>query len=228
MLNEFISDFRNTKYYQQILDNNKVILMYVSGSRVLGITDERSDYDIVVVVDDTIDSSSKSMLTYEGVRVHWYFRPLAEFICGYGCGLSSFGAVLFGMLTNEKVIYANPDYDAVCNLIMSNRKFIAWNGLHYVVDRYSDLVDSVTEDGVILPKNYTKILCHLCVSSCYALKHQLTEEEKGYLLQIKRIRWQPVSDEAKAWCVDRIVDLQQWYLSNPLHEFVKETELWTR
>lgn len=110
MLSEFISDFRNTQYFKQILEDNKVILLYVAGSRILDITDERSDYDLVAVVDSAQNSESNCILTYDGKRVHWYLRPVSEFICGYGTGFSSaLLATVFSMRPSNSFVSISND-----------------------------------------------------------------------------------------------------------------------
>lgn len=205
MLSDFITELKQSKYYQNIIDNHKVIMMYVSGSRIIDVTDERSDYDIVAVVDDSDVNDAEEFLTYDGVKAHWYYIPLSEFIAGNGKNaLRSYGAVLFANIREEVVICVNPEYEAVYKLLTLNKNYIAANGFKNMCRRYGRLIDSVAETGEILPQHYTKILSHLCVASLAITGERLSDETRNLLRQLKRIRWQPVSDEAKEWCVERV------------------------
>ena len=46
-----MNEFKESEYYKRIFKNHKVVILYVSGSRLYGITDERSDYDLIAIVD---------------------------------------------------------------------------------------------------------------------------------------------------------------------------------
>ena len=209
MLSKFIEELRQSKYYANIMGNHNVILLYVSGSRIIDITDERSDYDLVAVVDESVSVKTEEFLTYNGRKVHWYYIPLTEFIAGKGRdSLRGYGAVLFANVKDETVIYVAPSYESVCKMLIDNKEAIATNGCINVCMRYSCLIRSVVEAGEILPQHHTKILGHLCVTSLAVTGEKLTDETRDYVRQLKRIRWQPVSDEAKRWCVERLTMLK--------------------
>lgn len=218
MLSNFIEEFKNSKYYADILAKHNVILMFVSGSRIIDVTDERSDYDLVAIVDEPCQQHVDEYLIYNGVKVHWYFRTLTDFVAARGGGLQSYGAVLFSFIRDGVIIYANPYYEASWKLLIADKDTIATNGLLEVSNSYWDLIDSVLKEGAITPTLYTKILSHLCVCSFVAQGEPLTEHAKGMLKQLKRIRWQPVSDEAKNWCVERIVKLNNWLATRKLQK----------
>ena len=217
MLSNFIEELKISKYLSNILSQHKVILLYVSGSRIIDTTDDRSDYDLVAVVDETCQSEKEDYLTYKGIKVHWYYNPISNFIAAQGTGLRSCGAVLFANISEDKIIYANPNYEAVWRLLLSNKNYIAMNGVYEVGKKYSQLISSIAEDGVISVNNYTKILSHLCVASLFVTGMPLDSYAKSMICQIKRIRWQSVSEEAKTWCVEKIVELHRWLQANPQH-----------
>ena len=50
-MNTLMNEFKESEYYQRIFKNHKIVLLYISGSRLYGITDERSDYDLIAIVD---------------------------------------------------------------------------------------------------------------------------------------------------------------------------------
>lgn len=210
MLSNFIEDLKQSKFYNSIIDKHKVILMFISGSRIIGVTDERSDYDIIVVVDDNQEVSTQEYLIYNGVKVHWYYIPLAQFITANSReSLRCYGKVLFANIRDDVIIYSNPDYEDVTKLLLDNKNAIAANGANKTYRTYSNLIRSILEAGAILPQHHTKFLSHLCVVSLAITGEKLTDETRSLLRQLKRIRWQPVSDEAKAWCVVRLTLLNR-------------------
>ena len=214
-MSKFIEELKNSKYLSNILNERKVILLYVSGSRIIDATDDRSDFDLIAVVDENCKTEKEEYLTYNGRKVHWYYNPLSNFISARGSGLRSVGAVLFANISEDKIIYANPEYEAVWKLLLANKDYIAMNGVYEIGKTYSKLINSIAEYGSVSANNYTKILSHLCVTSLFATGKPLDSNAKDMICQIKRIRWQPVSENAKMWCVERIIELQRWLQSNP-------------
>ena len=205
MLSDFITDLKQSKYYNNILDKHDVIMLYVSGSRIIDVTDERSDYDLIAVVNESEVVESEEFLIYNGVKVHWYYIPLSEFIAQKGNhSLRCYGAVLFANIRDEVVVYINPAHEALSNFLITTKNIIACNGMKNFCDRQARLIQSVVEAGEVLPEHYTKILGHLCVTSMAATGERISDETRNFLREIKRIRWQPVSDEAKKWCVERL------------------------
>lgn len=209
MVSRFIEELKQSKFYSNMLDNHEVVMMFVSGSRMLDVTDERSDYDVIAIVNAVNEDESDEYLTYEGLRVHWYYIPLANFIAAQGRHvLQSIGAVQFANIRDEVIVFSNPQYDAVCSLLLSNKDEIAANGVEVFCKRYGNLIDSVVGAGEIAPKDYTKMLYHLCVASLTVVGERLTEKTRSMLRQLKRIRWQTVNDEALKWCVERLTLLK--------------------
>ena len=115
---------------------------------------------------------------------------------------------MFANITDDVIVYSNTEYEAVCKLLISNKNSIAANGVNRVCEHYSQLINSVVEAGKVLPQHYSKILAHLCVTSLAVTGEQLCDETRDFIRQLKRIRWQPVSDEAKSWCVTRLTMLK--------------------
>ena len=49
MNDEFIADLTNSKFYRMLFDGKDVVMIYIAGSRIYNVLDDRSDYDIVVI-----------------------------------------------------------------------------------------------------------------------------------------------------------------------------------
>ena len=79
MLNEFINDLKSSPYYNRLFAGHDVILISMYGSRPLDIVDNKSDYDLVVITSDFEEPvSPEEFLTYSGIKVHWYYKPLSS------------------------------------------------------------------------------------------------------------------------------------------------------
>lgn len=77
--------FLNSKYYQEIKNNYKVLFTFLGGSRLLHCETASSDYDITIVVADDFEFSSitTSYLRFnDKIRVHWYIIPLSTILAG--------------------------------------------------------------------------------------------------------------------------------------------------
>lgn len=209
MLTNFIEELKKSKFYKNIVNQQNIILLYVSGSRLIDVADDKSDYDLVAIVDENIEQESDEYLTYNGKKVHWYYVPLNNFLIAEGKHLiQSYGAVLFRYITEEYVIFVNPKYDSVCKLLIENKDLIAKMGVKKVCKNYEDLISVIAYSQSIDPMYHSKILSHLCVASLVLTGESITPQIRAMLLQLKRIRWQPVSDEAKAWCIERVAILR--------------------
>jgi predicted nucleotidyltransferase len=51
-MKQFIESLKRTSYYNKFFERGEVIAIYILGSRSIGIIDEQSDYDIVVITTD--------------------------------------------------------------------------------------------------------------------------------------------------------------------------------
>ena len=200
-----MNEFKESEYYQRIFKNHKVVILYVSGSRLYGITDERSDYDLIAIVDEDIpEIYPNEFIMYEdSTKIHWYYRSLKTFkdLSVNGTNLNIVGGIQFRNLNSDTILYQNKEYESQINELLSEKETISNNSCKALYNRLSKLVDDIISDNAISEKNYTKMIYHLCVASYYL---NGDEPDLSVLKKIKRIRWQPVSDEYKILAVERI------------------------
>lgn len=200
-----MNEFKESEYYQRIFKNHKVVLLYISGSRLYGITDERSDYDLIAIVDeDTPETYPNEFIMYEdSIKIHWYYRSLKTFkdLSVNGTNLNIVGGIQLRNLNSDTILYQNEKYEYQINELLSEKETISNNSCKALYNRLSKLVNDIISDNAIVEKNYTKMIYHLCVASYYL---NGDEPDISFLKRIKRIRWQPVSDEYKTLAVERL------------------------
>ena len=200
-----MNEFKESEYYQRIFKNHKVVILYVSGSRLCGITDERSDYDLIAIVDEDIqETNPNEFIMYEdSIKIHWYYRSLKTFkdLSVNGTNLNIVGGIQFRNLNSDTILYKNKEYESQINELLSEKNVISNNSCKALYNRLKELVDNIISDNAISEKNYTKMIYHLCLASYYL---NGDEPDVTFLKRIKRIRWQPVSDEYKILAVERL------------------------
>ena len=200
-----MNEFKESEYYQRIFKNHKVVILYVSGSRLCGITDERSDYDLIAIVDEDIqETNPNEFIMYEdSIKIHWYYISFKTFkdLSVNGTNLNIVGGIQFRDLNSDAILYQNKEYESQINELLSEKNDISSNSCKALYNRLKELVDSIISDNAISEKNYTKMIYHLCLASYYL---NGDEPDISFLKKIKRIRWQPVSDEYKILAVERL------------------------
>lgn len=204
-MNTLMNEFKESEYYQRIFKNHKIVLLYISGSRLYGIIDERSDYDLIAIVDEDIpETHPNEFIMYEdSIKIHWYYRSLKTFkdLSVNGTNLNIVGGIQLRNLNSDTILYQNEKYEYQINELLSEKETISNNSCKALYNRLSKLVDDIISDNAIVEKNYTKMIYHLCVASYYL---NGDEPDISFLKRIKRIRWQPVSDEYKTLAVERL------------------------
>lgn len=216
MFTKFIEAFKNTSYYQKLFESHEILAIHIMGSMCVGITDERSDYDIAIFTlgGEHIDVSEYEYLMYNGKKVHWYYFPIESlFDLQYGGELKILCPIQLRNIREDLVIYENPKYVDMLHSIYKIKDKISTMAMYRFFEAQQDYIDGVLNEGRVLAKHHTKYLYHLCLASYY-----LTGEEidKDFLRKLKRIRWQPVPDEYKNLAVERLKIYKNYIEQNPL------------
>ena len=208
MLNDFIKDFKTSRFYDLPFSGYDVAMIYVAGSQLYGVRDDRSDYDLIVLVNGDCRNEPNEYLTYKGKKVHWYWRNIDTFIeTGNTYSMRYYGNLLFGYISDGCIIYKNERYADKINYLLEHKHEIALNGAKLFYESQKRLVESICEKSRIDEQDYTKYLGHLCVTSYYVLGETIDNE---IVLNAKRIRWQAVSDEIKTKIIGRLRLLKKW------------------
>lgn len=81
MTEQFINDLVTSPYYERILNGHDVVMIFLTGSRLIDITDGRSDFDLMVLTNDNEREEYVSeFLTYYTKKVHWHYVPVTKLI----------------------------------------------------------------------------------------------------------------------------------------------------
>ena len=202
MNDEFIADLTNSKFYRMLFDGKDVVMIYIAGSRIYNVLDNRSDYDIIVITNKDDQDYPDEYLTYKGKKVHWYWRNIDNFIeTGNTYAMRYYGNVLFGYICEDCIIYKNEKYADKINDLLNNKRDIAINGAKLFYNAMKPLVERICEKSRIDEFDYTKYLGHLCVTSYYVLNEPI---DCDVVLPAKRIRWQPVDEDTKGKIIERL------------------------
>lgn len=215
-MKQFIESLKCTSYYNKFFERGEVIAIYILGSRSIGIIDEQSDYDIVVITTDgeIEDPSNIEYLKYQGRKVHWYFRPITTLLSihlkdlkGHLCPMQ------LRNLHEGLVIYSNPKYKTLLDVLNNIKNELSVLGAYTFYMAKEKYIAKILADQQILESSYSKILYHLCWASYY-----LTNEEPNepFLASIKRIKWRPVPQEYKDLAVQRLQIYKNYIDNNPL------------
>lgn len=208
MLNDFIQDIKSSPFLNRILDGHNVIMLCMYGSRLLDLTDDISDYDLLVITDDSEEPSyPQEYLTYEGVKVHWYYKPLASIIDSRRKTFSYFGTMQLAFLTDNEIIYENPSFASCIRFLKNRKETIGLINAFNLFNAKKDLVESILAEGTISEHNYTKFLYHLCYASYY-LRGE--EPNREFLVELKRIGEMSVDKKYVDLAVTRLAMLRDF------------------
>lgn len=215
MTEQFINDLKSSPYYERIFNGHNVIMIALTGSRLIDVVDERSDFDLLVVTNDKDrEEYVDEFLTYYSKKVHWHYVPVQKLISNEdGNLLSCNGEVEFVGLCEQKIIYADTKYHNLIRYLIENRNVIALVGAYGLVRFHNELITRILNAGEIKQEDCCKFIYQLCFASYVVLAEK---PDKSFLANIKRIRWRKIADEYKSLAVERIRLLSNYVVENPL------------
>ena len=183
-----------------ICNNQKVLAIALVGSRSIGVVDQWSDYDLLVITDDNDIYRNNKLDCYivynNEIGIHWY-----QYSKNLLFDIDRLKAILefcsFWQLSAKKFI-AIWDMNFIETLKKSIVKTLNIACIKFYNKVYKSTISQVLEDNE-LPR--TKLLYHLCVIS-----HFLDKTELNYKLlnELKRIKYVEISEECKAYCIERV------------------------
>lgn len=233
-MNQFIEDLKNSEYFHKYVTNeinpNDIVGIYIAGSAGLGIEDEYSDYDLVVITTKYIPElhcyEESARLKYKGRVVHWYYQPLSYLFSFWDIDtLDVLCKVQFDFFFRNTTIYENPIHTSLILKLDSMRTKISKLACYAFLKFNQIKIRGIVNKNSILKRDYTKLIYHWCVASCYLLDKPL---EVSCLREIKRIRHHSVSDEHKQLAIQILkeginyLDSNSWDCEKELHELYEK------
>lgn len=216
-ISEFIEELKNSSYYKLLFKYPTVVMIIISGSRVLDtpeVLHDDSDIDIDILLDlkENIDIYEiDKYLLYKNVKVHWYYKNLKDFqtlnfdkdrvLCGMA-------AVEFAYIQDKYIIYRNGEYKEVIDNLIRDKDKLALRGCSFLYKLEKDYIDEILQNSTVKEIHYSKILGHLCLASYWLQKET---PNWGLIKHLKRIRYDGVSEEEKVQCIDRLKIFKQYF-----------------
>lgn len=167
---EFITSFKNTPYYQKLINNPKVLMIYLGGSYCNETASNNSDYDLTIITNDTkaVDDSKFVFLTYKGKKVHWYHFPIKDFITGNLREIWLLGSIYFKNFRESLIIYKNSLYNELLDKLITNKDIISNLTIYKFFDTNKFEVKSIIKQITkYKTSTFSKNIYHLCMCGAY-------------------------------------------------------------
>lgn len=195
----FLKDIKSSgviEFLAELYPDN--IFIYLGGSRLYDCLDERSDYDLVVIVENNLDKHEEYKLEYNGKHVHWIVQTYESLFGISNRTLNLVGNMQLHYLTDDYVLYVNKSKKKMYNIVKKNKEAIAKRSSFLLYEELKSLVIRCLADKT-LDNNKSKMLYHLC-NAYYILNEEQPDIE--FLKVLKRIRWQETPQDIKDKCLE--------------------------
>ncbi len=217
-MNEFISKFKQTSYYQNLFDiEDEILLIYIGGSRCYGTMHELSDYDITII---TLNGEFKNMhkylyLMYNGKKVHWYYLPIKHFFYGKCTDIWDYTGILtLKGISDDLILYKNLKYEKILEKLLELKNEIIHPVCYNILEFKKDYVENLLRNGCISTEYFAKDLYFLCLASYCLLDEPI---DKDFLKAINLSRHHfPVSNEYRQKVIERLKLYRNSIEQNPI------------
>ena len=221
MINNFIKDFKNSIYYKNIFTesaSNSILGIYIVGSTCLGLNDDLSDYDLVILTvgGEHINTADELIIKYKGKKVHWWYFPVEDLFKLKAKDLRTLTPVqLYSFLDVKYLIYENKTYNSLLNLIYTYKQDISRLNWYKLYEDHKKVINNILACGSIEPRYYSyKYIYHLCVAT-YNLYNKPFDIE--YLKEIKNMHCKTVNDDTKNKALQDIIAGVEYIKNNPIN-----------
>jgi hypothetical protein len=209
----------STYFNKYIIKNKSVVMVVIGGSRSGQVVDESSDFDLRVVTLDDEDEVPNESFKWNGIRIHWYYRSIKKLLdLTDKSVVDIFGMALMSNIGPDNIIYINPVYRNLSNLIIERKDDISRYYFYAHYNLLKNYVDLISSSIFLKPEFYDKRIYQLCTAS-YFLLSQLPDVP--FLTAIKRIMKKSTTKEQRDLALERIRLLKQFVTSSPLSPTLK-------
>lgn len=218
MIKSFINEFKNTKYYNKIFEDNlknNIIGIYLVGSTCMSLNDQDSDYDITVLTlnGDYVDKSEEFHLKYKGKKVHWWYLPISMLFDLYS-DLRIMTPLQLRYITSELIIYENPKYKTIIDNLFLYKDEISKFAVYKFFAGHMSVIEEIVEKGTIPSKwFFYKYLYHLCNATYYLYNEEV---DVNFLKELKKVYCKPISEEVKKLAAKRLAMGIDYIKNNPI------------
>ena len=211
-MDQIIEELKRSKFYKilQETDGDEIICIYIGGSRVYGLQDDDSDYDINVVCRHYHEPAKECLCYDDHVVIEWFNNNLDDY------KLKSVDQLLsatrnFGMnyITDDVIIYKGPHADELLSLRNNNKIDGVDSGLinTYKILKTDVVLPILAGQEKRLASVDTKAVYHLCVGYHYLTN---TLMNKDFIMQIKKMQYYELPLEVKQYVVNCLNGLSRF------------------
>lgn len=220
-MKEFINEFMKSPYLNKYISTaaelENVIGIYIAGASCLGVEDEYSDYDVVVLTAKPLANKKffeeYVRLKYKGRPLHWYYDDISYlFDVSDANDIKTLGKVQFSKWFRITTIYENPKYLDLIVKLDSIKTSISTLACYAFLESHKTLINKLISQNCILKEDYTKIIYHCCFASSYLTGYPISAD---CLKELKRICWSPVKQEYKELAIQVLRDGINYVENNP-------------
>lgn len=200
--------FNSCPYKKYIFQNYNVLFIIINGSYGLGITDERSDYDLEVFIDGEVKESELDIcLFYKGRKVHWYYQ---DRYWQSPSIMRLIGVVEYCKLSDKQLIYTRDEGRALFNKLKQSSSKLSKTAMELIVAYQKDntfkwyINQPINEESKFIGKfagTYSLIYFYLF--------NKVDEMDIAEQLYLKRIRWCPLQPLAIEHLKERLKALME-------------------
>lgn len=147
-----------TKIFKTIIADPELIMVFLSGSRLLNYAEEKSDYDIVLLYrskrpNELLDNLS---LQFDKKNIHWYRKSLEEFLIdGEDAAI---GTMMFEKLLPEKILWSNLKLQRYVDLLFQEKNAISALARYNLYQNNKNLLQRLTNKQELNSLDLTKSL----------------------------------------------------------------------
>ena len=214
-MDQVLEELKQSKFYKLLFDANgdKILCVYVGGSRVYGLGDETSDYDIIVVTRNYHELNHGLYMTYDlpedkHIKIEWFYNSLKSFTEEAKMKHQAFQQFEMNFINDEHILYKSEYAGDFLNLREKNTINGIDRGLRSIYlllkEKYIDNLLADREDKLPIK---TKYLYHLCVGYHYFMH---TPMNKPYILAVKDTEYKDLPPEIKNYVLNCIRTLGKY------------------
>lgn len=225
-IKQFIEDFKSSMLFNTLLQdtNLDIIMVWLTGSTITGITDAESDYDMCVLVrelpQEALDQPYRNysrprsyFMKYlpQNKRTQYLYNDLKSITSSqHSIFMDNIGWAQFKYITEEFIIYKNPHYLNFIEMLINRKIDIYKNALQLFTHVMTQELfqGSAFDESKVAGSKPQKILYHVCWA---ADDLQGSQKDITRLLRIKRQPFNQLSEEDKKYILESAQYLKSFY-----------------
>lgn len=231
-LQQFIMDCNKSLLFKNIIEdkNVEVLMIWVTGSTIVRGIDEKSDYDLCVLIKDRPGAQNEFYNIYarfapysaqyipQQKKVQWIYNTVEEITTSHPTSpLDNIGWAQFRYITEDFIVYKNPKYSNFIDSLLQNKYIISENALFSFVNsilRDLEVFKSkrLRDIATIYASLPNKCLGHLYWAACILLEEPV---DLAFMLHVKRWPYSLMSTADRDRLIAMIDRLEDYIKTTP-------------